>query len=86
MNEMNINDIILCYTDGLTESTNHKKETFSKKILMDILKESKDGTAPEILNYLMNKFQDFTKGESLSDDITVIVLKRNNSKEYIQEI
>lgn len=53
---------------------------------MDILKESKDGTAPEILNYLMKKFQDFTKGESLSDDITVIVLKRNNSKEYIQEI
>ena len=83
---MNINDIILCYTDGLTESTNHKKETFSKKILMDILMESKDGTAPEILNYLMKKFQDFTKGESLSDDITVIVLKRNNSKEYIQEI
>jgi len=83
---MNNNDIILCFTDGLTEATNFKKDTFSKKILMDILKESKDGSAPEILDHLMKKFQEFTKDESLNDDITVIVLKRNNSKEYIQEI
>ncbi|MCR5188103.1 MAG: SpoIIE family protein phosphatase [Treponema sp.] len=83
---MKSDDIILCYTDGLTDATNYKKENFSKKLLMDILKEAKDKTAAEILNYLMEKFKLFTMHESLNDDITVIVLKRNNSKEYIQEI
>lgn len=83
---MKENDIIVCYTDGLTDSTNIHNECFTKQMLMNLIKESKDRPAPEILDHIMSEFSSFTRNENHSDDITVIVLKRNNSKEYIQEI
>ncbi len=83
---MKENDIIVCYTDGLTDSTNIHNECFTKQMLMNLIKEAKDRSAPEILDHIMSEFSSFTRNEAHSDDITVIVLKRNNSKEYIQEI
>ena len=39
-----------------------------------------------IMNRIMDKFQDFIGNEKISDDITLMVLKRVNSKDYIEEI
>jgi hypothetical protein len=44
---------------------------------MKCLKEAPDGTAREILDYIMDDFYNFTrKKEGLGDDMTVIVLKK----------
>ena len=38
------------------------------------------------MNRIMDKLEDFKGSEKFSDDVTLIVLKRVNSKDYIEEI
>lgn len=83
---MGTDDIIVCFTDGLTEATNNNHEDFSKNRLINIIKENKEKTAEEISQKILECFNSFTENTVLSDDITFIVLKRTNPDEFIEEI
>ena len=80
------NDIIICYTDGLTDCLNHKGEDFGKERIIQTAQRYHNESAIMIMNRIMDKFQDFIGNEKISDDITLMVLKRVNSKDYIEEI
>lgn len=80
------NDIILCFTDGLTEATNSKNEDFSKSRIMDLLKENAHLNSNEIIEKIVSEFNKFTQNSEIHDDITLIVLKRNNSKTFLEGI
>ena len=79
-------DIIVCFTDGLTDCINHRGEDFSKERVIKLLQQYHHESAIMIMNRIMDKLEDFIGNEKLNDDVTVIVLKRTNSKEYIEEI
>ncbi len=79
-------DIIICYTDGLTDSVNSKGEEFSKERVIKIIKEYHHESAIMLMNRIMDKLNDFIGREKPTDDITLMVLKRTNSKDYIEEI
>lgn len=79
-------DIIICYTDGLTDCINKRGEEFSKERIIKIIEEYHEESAIMLMNRIMDKFSDFIGTEKLMDDITLIVLKRVNSKDYIEEI
>lgn len=83
---MKPNDFIVCYTDGLTEAFNTKRESFSKNRVIDIIKENKTLTASQLNEKIKQAFDEFTEGERVTDDITIVVLRRLNSKDYIEEI
>ena len=83
---MSQDDILVCYTDGLTEACNAENEEFSKEQIKEIIKENKNLCAKELLDTIIGSLKDFLGEEKPGDDITVIVLKRNNSKDYIPEI
>lgn len=80
------NDIIVCFTDGLTESTNPKGEEFSKNRVIEIIQQYKNNTAEEIRNRLQSELEEFTNHTNLEDDVSFIVLKRTATKDYIEEI
>ena len=80
------NDIIVCYTDGLTDCINHKGEDFGKERLFKLVQQYHNESAIMIMNRIMDKFNDFIGSQKITDDITLIVLKRVNSKDYIEEI
>ena len=80
------NDIIICYTDGLTDCHNHKGEDFSKDRIIKLVKQYHEESAIMLMNRIMDKCSDFIGKEKLTDDITLMVLKRVNSKDYIEEI
>lgn len=79
-------DIIICYTDGLTDCMNHKGEEFGKERIIKTAQLYHKESAIMIMNRIMDKFSDFVGSEKITDDITLIVLKRVNSKDYIEEI
>ena len=79
-------DIIICYTDGLTDCMNHKGEEFGKERIIKTAQLYHKESAIMIMNRIMDKFSDFVSSEKITDDITLIVLKRVNSKDYIEEI
>ena len=81
-----INDIIVCFTDGITEAINIDNEDFTKDRIIKILQDNAHLSAVEIVQKIISHLEMFTKGTTIHDDITLIVLKRNNSKNYIENI
>gem|GEM_PF-4639277 len=39
-----------------------------------------------LMNRIIEKMHEFADTQKLTDDVTLIVLKRTNSKDYIEEI
>ena len=70
------NDIIIFYTDGVTEAVNKNNEEFGEERLIKLLKENRNGSAEEILNKIKDSIIEFSKDIAQYDDITMIVLKK----------
>lgn len=68
-------DIVLFYTDGVTEVKNEEEIEFGEQRLVDAAIASKGKSAAGIINYIIKEIEKFEKGSSFSDDITLIVMK-----------
>ena len=68
-------DVIIFFTDGISEAMNIKGEEFSDNRLEEIAVESASLPAKEILNKIRNEVVDFASGTVQSDDLTMIVVK-----------
>ena len=84
--DASINDVIICFSDGITDSVNIDNEDFKKDRIIKILKENAHLSSCEGGKKIMTSLESFTKGTTIHDDITLIVLKRNNSQNYIESI
>lgn len=69
------NDVILLYTDGVSEALNLRLEEYSEERLEKVAKSLMNKSAMEILNGIKEDVQIFTQGNQQSDDITMIVIK-----------
>ncbi len=79
-------DILLFYTDGLTEGRNSQNEMFGKERVQQILKAEHEHDAQTIMNAIIEEYQEFTQGVKRDDDITIVIMKRENSADYIEEL
>ena len=80
------NDILLFYTDGLTESRNTENEMFGKERVKKIIRSSYAKDSQSIMKDIIDEFNEFTKGVKRDDDITIVVLKRENSYNFVEEL
>lgn len=75
-------DIIVLYTDGITEAVGPSEEKVSENLfgeerLINVVKASTDKSAKEIQAAILKAISDHTTGVPQSDDITLIVIKRS---------
>ena len=79
VNEFNFStdDIIILYTDGITEACNEEKEQYGyDKLQASLVKNSKK--APEIIQEsIINDLYEFCGKDSLDDDYTLLIVKFN---------
>ena len=68
-------DVIILYTDGVSEAMNLENEEYSEEKLQAVAKSLVNQNADEILNGIKEDVQIFTQGNAQSDDITLIVIK-----------
>ena len=68
-------DVLILYTDGVSEALNLEFEEYTEERLEDVAKNLAHKNAIEILNGIKEDVQIFTQGNLQSDDITMIVLK-----------
>ena len=68
-------DVIIFFTDGISEAMNTQDEEFSDLKLEEIAVESASLTSKEILYRIRNEVTDFAAGTVQSDDLTMIVVK-----------
>ena len=68
-------DVLLLYTDGVSEALNLEFQEYSEERLEKVAKSLMTKSAKEILNGIKEDVQIFTQGNLQSDDITMIVIK-----------
>ncbi len=72
---LNPGDVVVMYTDGVTEATNADNEMFSDERLEELVKRCVSLTAEQIKQRILDEVIRFTRGLPQGDDITLIVLK-----------
>lgn len=68
-------DIVFFYTDGVTEASNPKDEQFGMKRLEMLLTANTDLSAQEIVSLVREEVREFSDGQPLADDTTMVALK-----------
>ena len=69
-------DVLLIYSDGVTESANSEFKDYGEERLMNQLKSSKHLSPKEISYKILDDVIKFSKNGKYSDDKTVVVIKR----------
>ena len=70
-------DLILFYTDGITEAFGLDGTQFGAKRLEEIVLRCQHLPAAELIRALENALAEFTGGATPSDDVTLMVVKRD---------
>lgn len=73
--KMEEGDVLLLYTDGITEAMDHHMEEYGTDRLKKVFHENVDKPAGEIVNSIRRSVLEHTKGFAQSDDLTILVLK-----------
>ena len=76
--EIQNDDIIFLYTDGINEALNKNKEEFGEDRLKDCIHSLKDHDTNFILENIKDNLKNFTAGTNQYDDITLIILKKTS--------
>ncbi len=73
--DLNEEDLIVLYTDGITEAKNNELEDFGINNFEKILIENSQLTPDEIANKVIREVTVFSQSHSQYDDITLVILK-----------
>lgn len=68
-------DIVLFYTDGVTEIKDENDFEFNEKRLINSVRESREKPATKIIDHIIEDVKKFKKDSYFDDDLTLIVLK-----------
>jgi len=71
-------EVLLIFSDGITEAMNEKEEEFGVERLITILKVNSNLSSEDIVDNIISEVRSHSSKVEQSDDITLIVVKRNN--------
>src|SRR5262249_39871619 len=74
--QMNPGDILVLFSDGVTEAVNSKDEDFGEARLAALVEAKRDRPAAEIVEAIETAIAEYTEGAPAADDITVVVARR----------
>jgi len=73
--ELRPNDIVLFYTDGITETKNKKDEEYAPERMVQVALDNRNKSAEEIRRAIIDDVRSFAEDLPPHDDTTLIVLK-----------
>ncbi len=73
---LDVNDVLFCYTDGVTEAQNSAGEEFSEERCRQIIERAAERPLQTVLDGVRREVAEFTRTEILDDDFTMLALKR----------
>jgi sigma-B regulation protein RsbU (phosphoserine phosphatase) len=68
-------DIMILYTDGVTEAKDAKGEEFGYERLAAMVCDIRDLTPAQIQDYMIHKLYEFSGTENIDDDYTTMIVK-----------
>jgi serine phosphatase RsbU (regulator of sigma subunit) len=69
-------DMLVLYSDGVTEATNSAYEEFDEERFIQVLQRNRQEPASKIVQAVTGALAEFTAGAPQADDITLLVAKR----------
>jgi serine phosphatase RsbU (regulator of sigma subunit) len=73
--EMSSDDILVVYTDGITEAMNPHDEMFGEDRLVTLIRENSRKGCHELERIILEAIQDFTEGQAQTDDMTMVIVQ-----------
>ena len=66
-------DILLLYTDGITEAINQQGTLWGEDRLADIIRQNANSSAEQLIQKILQALKDHTDGSPLADDVTLMI-------------
>ncbi len=76
----NPGDLLVIFSDGVTEAMNNSEEEFGEQRLIDLVINNRNELPVNLINIIVENVKEFSGGQSQMDDITLVIIKRNNSQ------
>lgn len=73
--QLQTGDVIVMFTDGISEAMNRKGEEFSDDRLEKLCVQNAEASADHLLQKIQTDVQKFTDGATQSDDLTLVIIK-----------
>lgn len=70
-----LGDVLLLLTDGLTEAMNAKRELFGNDRLVEVLRQQRRNSAQEIIDAIFRAIEEFSGTKTPKDDLTAVAVK-----------
>ncbi len=74
--EIQPGDVLVCYTDGVTEAIDADEQPFDVVRLIEVVARHRTRSAADIVNAIVVALQAFTADRPPFDDITLVIIKR----------
>ena len=75
--QLNPGDVLVAYSDGVTETQNPRGDEFGASRLQDVIWRNVDRSASGIRDKIEAELSAFAQGTAAVDDITLVIVKRN---------
>jgi serine phosphatase RsbU (regulator of sigma subunit) len=69
-------DLLVAYSDGLTEAMNAQHEQWSEQRLIQVTRHHRETSLEELQGRVLDQVYDFTDGAPQHDDITLMLVRR----------
>ncbi len=73
--QLESNDVLLLYTDGVTEAFDRQNQQYGPERLAGVIERNEGLPAGELIQKALGSLNDFVEGQLLQDDITLVVCK-----------
>jgi sigma-B regulation protein RsbU (phosphoserine phosphatase) len=73
--ELHEDDLLVMYTDGVTEALNLQNQEFGRKRLQKLSRQINNKPVKEMVQEIRQGLEKFTEGKPLADDTTIVICK-----------
>jgi len=73
--ELHNEDLLVLYTDGVTEAVNHQNQEFDRERLETLIRQVERLPVKEVIQKIRLSLEEFSEGRPLADDTTIVVCK-----------
>jgi serine phosphatase RsbU (regulator of sigma subunit)/anti-sigma regulatory factor (Ser/Thr protein kinase)/transposase len=76
-------DVLIVYTDGITEAMNAQREKFGEERFLSIIRKCGRMKVDPLVDHIRDEIKAFTGGEAQSDDITLVAVREQMKAEDV---
>jgi sigma-B regulation protein RsbU (phosphoserine phosphatase) len=73
--ELQKDDVLVLYTDGITEAVNLQNQEFGRERLIKLSQQLNNAPVKQVVREIRQGLEEFSEGKALADDTTIVICK-----------